>query len=86
VGAGVSNFSWTTPRHELQTIASEWQIRIILPPLGIPPGTHGGRVVMKAIQWIIAAAALALVQPTPASAGVNDPEVIIYRFPGVMDN
>jgi len=41
---------------------------------------------MKAIHWIIAAAALASVQPTPASAGVNDPEVIIYRFPGVRDN
>src|SRR5262245_15329916 len=41
---------------------------------------------MKAIHWIIAAAALASVQPTPASAGVNDPEVIIYRFPGVRDD
>jgi len=41
---------------------------------------------MKAIHWIIAAAALAFVQPTPASAGVNDPEIIIYRFPGVYDN
>jgi len=38
---------------------------------------------MKAIHWIIAAAAFAFVQP--ASAGVNDPEVIIYRFPGVRD-
>ena len=41
---------------------------------------------MKAIHWIIAAAALASVQPTPASAGVNDPEVIIYRVPGVRDD
>jgi hypothetical protein len=41
---------------------------------------------MKAIYSMIAAAALALVQPTPASAGVNDPEIIIYRFPGVLDN
>src|SRR5215510_202608 len=39
---------------------------------------------MKAIHWIIAAAALASVQP--AQAGVNDPEVIIYRFPGVKDD
>jgi len=41
---------------------------------------------MKAIHWIIAAGALASVQPTPASAGVNDPEVIIYRVPGVRDD
>src|SRR5262249_46206869 len=38
--------------------------------------------VMKAIHWIIAAAALASVQPTPASAGVNDPEVIIIAHAG----
>src|SRR5262245_4623483 len=42
--------------------------------------------VMKTIHWIIAAAALASAQPTPASAGVNDPEVIIYRVPGVRDD
>jgi len=41
---------------------------------------------MKAIHWIIAAAALAFVQAAPASAGVNDPEVLIYRFPGVLDD
>jgi len=39
---------------------------------------------MKAIHWIIAAAALAFV--LPAQAGENDPEVIIYRFPGVRDD
>ena len=39
---------------------------------------------MKAIHWIVAAAALTFVQP--ASAGVNDPEVIIYRFPGAYDD
>ena len=33
---------------------------------------------MKAIHWTIAAVAFACVQP--AEAGVNDPEVIIYRF------
>src|SRR5262245_13708863 len=44
-----------------------------------------GRTVMKAIHWITAAAALAYVQPTPASAAQGDPEVIIYRFPGVFD-
>ena len=41
--------------------------------------------IMKAIHWTIAAAALALVQPTAASAAQSDPEVIIYRFPGVRD-
>src|SRR5262245_6360877 len=40
---------------------------------------------MKAIHWIIAAAAFAFVQPGPASAAVGGPEVIIYRFPGVRD-
>src|SRR5215510_4929968 len=39
---------------------------------------------MKAIHWIIAAAALTFAQP--AQAGITDPEVIIYRFPGVADN
>jgi len=38
---------------------------------------------MKAIHWTIAAAALTFVQP--AQAGINDPEIIIYRFPGVVD-
>jgi hypothetical protein len=39
--------------------------------------------IMKAIQWTIAAAALAFVQP--AQAGVNSPEVIIYRVSGVLN-
>jgi len=39
---------------------------------------------MKASQWIIAAAALACA--APAQAGVNDPEKIIYRGSGVLDN
>jgi predicted porin len=39
---------------------------------------------MKAIQWTIAAAALAFVQPVQAAQ--SDPEVIIYRFPGVRDD
>jgi hypothetical protein len=39
---------------------------------------------MKAIQWIIVAAALACTGPV--LAGIGDPEVIIYRFPGVRDN
>jgi hypothetical protein len=41
---------------------------------------------MKAIHWIIAAAAFASVLPAPADAATFDPEVIIYRFPGVTDN
>src|SRR5215510_2424987 len=39
---------------------------------------------MKASQWIIAAAALACA--APVQAGVNDPEKIIYRGSGVLDN
>ena len=39
---------------------------------------------MKAIHWIIAAAALACAEPV--QAGINDPEIIIYRFPGVRDD
>jgi hypothetical protein len=39
---------------------------------------------MKAIHWIIGAAAFASVQP--AQAGVNSPEVIIYRVSGVRDD
>jgi hypothetical protein len=39
---------------------------------------------MKAIHWIIAAAAFAIAQPVQAAQG--DPEVIIYRFPGVRDD
>jgi hypothetical protein len=67
-------------------VASAWQTWIILPPCGgiSPPAKR--EVVMKAIHWIIAAAALSFVQPTSASAAVGDPEVIIYRFPGVLDN
>jgi len=41
---------------------------------------------MKAIHSMIAALGLAFVLPAPADAGVNDPEVIIYRFPGVKDD
>jgi hypothetical protein len=39
---------------------------------------------MKAIHWTIAAAAFAFVQPAQAAQG--DPEIIIYRFPGVLDD
>ena len=39
---------------------------------------------MKAIHLMIAAAAFAIAQP--AQAGVNDQEVIIYRFPGVLSH
>src|SRR5262245_54482519 len=41
---------------------------------------------MKAIHWITTAAALAFIQPAPASATQFDPEIVIYRFPGVLDD
>jgi len=40
---------------------------------------------MKKFQALIVSV-LAIAMATPASAGVNDPEVIIYRFPGVRDD
>jgi hypothetical protein len=39
---------------------------------------------MKAIHSIIAAAAFVCAEP--AQAAVNSPEIIIYRFPGVLDD
>jgi len=41
---------------------------------------------MKTVQALVVSTALAIGMATPASAGVNDPEVIIYRFPGVQDD
>ena len=41
---------------------------------------------MKKIQALVVSAALAIGMAAPASAGVSDPEVIIYRFPGVRDD
>jgi len=41
---------------------------------------------MKTIQWLVVSAALATGMVSPASAATTDPEVIIYRFPGVLDN
>ena len=38
---------------------------------------------MNASHWIIAAAAFLCAEPV--QAGVNDPEVLMYRFPGVLD-
>jgi|SRR5262249_4282865 len=38
----------------------------------------------KAIHWIIAAAAF--VRAEPVQSGILDPEVLIYRFPGVIDD
>ena len=40
---------------------------------------------MTKIPALVVSAALAIGIATPAPAGVNDPEVIIYRFPGVRD-
>src|SRR5215813_11419101 len=42
--------------------------------------------IMKTIHWIIAVAGIALGLPTQAEAAQIDPEVIIYRFPGVQDD
>jgi hypothetical protein len=41
---------------------------------------------MKAIHSMIAALGLVFVLPAPADAAQTDPEVIIYRFPGVRDS
>ena len=41
---------------------------------------------MNSVHSIIAALGLAFVLPAPASAATTDPEVIIYRFPGVRDD
>ena len=41
---------------------------------------------MKTVQSVLVAAALAIQTAVPASAEINDPEVIIYRFPGVTDS
>jgi len=38
---------------------------------------------MKKIQALVVSAALAIATAAPVSAGINDPEVLIYRFPGV---
>jgi dihydrodipicolinate synthase/N-acetylneuraminate lyase len=41
---------------------------------------------MEFIRSMIAALALAIVLPAAADAATTDPEVIIYRFPGVVDD
>jgi len=41
---------------------------------------------MKKTQALVVSAALAIAMTAPASAGVNDPEIIIYRFAGVKDD
>jgi hypothetical protein len=41
---------------------------------------------MKAIHLMIAALGLAFVLPAAVEAATTDPEVIIYRFPGVRDD
>jgi len=40
---------------------------------------------MTKIQALVVSAAVAIGMAAPASAGVNDPEIIIYRFPGVLN-
>jgi len=41
---------------------------------------------MTKIQALVVSAALAIGMAAPVSAGVNDPEVLIYRFSGVLDD
>ena len=41
---------------------------------------------MTKIQTLVVSAALAIGMAAPVSAAVNDPEVLIYRFPGVRDD
>ena len=41
---------------------------------------------MQTIQRLVVAAALAIGMAAPASAAATDPEVILYRFPGVRDS
>ena len=41
---------------------------------------------MQTIQGLVVSAALAIGVAAPASAATTDPEVIIYRFPGVRDD
>jgi hypothetical protein len=42
--------------------------------------------IMKTIQSVVVSAALAIAMAAPAPAAQSDPEVILYRFPGVRDN
>ena len=41
---------------------------------------------MTKTQALVVSAALAIGMAMPASAATTDPEIIIYRFPGVRDN
>ena len=41
---------------------------------------------MKTTQWLVVSAALAIGTAVPAVAATTDPEVLIYRFPGVRDS
>src|SRR5262249_58972025 len=42
--------------------------------------------IMTKISLAVVSAALAIGMAVPAVAGINDPEVFIYRFPGVKDD
>src|SRR5262249_41117331 len=42
--------------------------------------------IMKTVQSLALSAALVIAMAAPASAVITDPEVIIYRFPGVLDD
>jgi hypothetical protein len=51
---------------------------------GIPSRTK--ERIMTRMHWLVVSAALAIGMAAPAPAAITDPEVIIYRFPGVRDN
>jgi hypothetical protein len=57
---------------------------ITVPSWGIPAPNE--ERIMKKIQSLLVSAALTIGMAAPASAAQSDPEVIIYRFPGVLDN
>jgi len=74
----------------MRIFANAARYRIAAGPRHRDPFLHQGNpapikeLVMKVVNWITAAAALACAQPV--QAGINDPEIIIYRFPGVLDD
>src|SRR3954464_2420311 len=54
----------------------------------VPAGhsAPNGGTAMKVIQSMTALAAIAIGMSPPTLAATSDPEIIIYRFPGVFDD
>src|SRR5262249_49907568 len=86
-GVGAERPPSAAPRSS-SSVATKWQIWRVANQdypssmRGHPPPANR-EVAMKASHWIIAAAAFVFAEPV--QAGINDPEVIIYRVPGVLD-